>query len=274
MTTQLEPTGERLIEDAYHRNLGGYVIYVMHAASYRFAEPLCAGKRVIDLGCGSGYGAARIAKIAEWVDAVDVSEDAVSFARERYRASNLHYSRIAADAPLPFHDQTFDVVLSFQVIEHVERDVAYLMEARRVLKSGGVMIVITPDRKHRLLPKQKPWNRWHVREYSAESLREVVGKVFEVEQAWRMGAPWHIAGIEHRRYRWLKWLTLPITAPFIPEAWRRAGLDLMHVMRPRPVPVASEAVRGNVPFGFDEQDLILSEEAPHSLNLVLVARKP
>src|SRR3546814_10011371 len=77
MAIQLAPTGERVIEDAYHRSTGAYVIYIMHAASYSFAMKFCEGKRVIDLGCGSGYGSARIAGNAAHVEGVDISEEEV-----------------------------------------------------------------------------------------------------------------------------------------------------------------------------------------------------
>ncbi len=274
MTIKLESTGERLIEDAYHSSLGSYVIYVMHAASYRFVEPLCAGKHVLDLGCGSGYGAARIANIAKQVEGVDISDEAIMFARTRYQADNLKYTKIFADNPLPFDDAVFDVALSFQVIEHVENDQAYLQEARRVLRPGGVIIVITPDRKHRLLPRQKPWNRWHVREYSSQSLTHVVGKVFSIERVLKMGAPWFVASVEIKRYRWLKWVTLPVTLSFIPDKWRIIGLNLMHSLRSQPEVVdALVPSSGPTTFGFDEEIMQISEDAPNSMNLLIIARK-
>lgn len=274
MKTELEPSGERVIEDAYHRSIGAYVIYIMHAASYRFAEPYCTGRRVLDLGCGSGYGAARIAGVASAVTGVDIAADAIAFAKARYAAPNLDYRQVVADAALPFDDGSFDVVLSFQVIEHVVDEAGYLREARRVLRPGGVLILITPDRQHRLLPGQRPWNRWHLREYSADRLIALVSPVLEVVSTLRMGAAPEIADIELRRYRWTKWVTLPVTLPFLPESLRRCGLDLLHRIKGQGKPVQAGAGEPRRDFDFDESAINIGADASHSLNLVLVARRP
>jgi ubiquinone/menaquinone biosynthesis C-methylase UbiE len=270
---ELEVSGERMIEGAYVRSLDAYVIYIMHTASYAFAQRFCAGSSVLDLGCGSGYGAARIAEKAAYVHGVDVDGGAVEFARDRYGRDNLEFSKIESGQPLPFHDQSYDVVLSFQVIEHVSDHDAYLAEARRVLKQGGVILVITPDRRHRLLPGQRPWNRWHVREYSESQLSQLMGRHFAIEASLKMGAEWNIAGVEIRRYRRTKWLTLPFTLPFIPGWLRRKGLDALHRLRAKPGQVGSNERVTATDFGFDESSMRIGRDPENSLNLVVVGRK-
>jgi ubiquinone/menaquinone biosynthesis C-methylase UbiE len=271
--TELEVSGERMIEDAYMQSLDAYVIYIMHTASYNFAKKFCDGKVVLDLGCGSGYGVARMAEHAERVVGVDVDSDAISFARERYARQNVSFAKIETEAPLPFTDDSFDVVLSFQVIEHVLDDSGYMKEAHRVLKPGGIMVVVTPDRKHRLLPGQLPWNRWHVREYSSIQLDRKMKECFDLEASLKMGADWNVAGVEIRRYRKTKWLTLPFTLPFVPGLLRRRGLDFLHKLRAKPGSIGAAQTVPPMEFDFDEAAMLIEDNPPNSLNLVVVGRK-
>lgn len=270
---QLEPTGERVIDDAYTRTREAYTIYAMHMASYAFAEQWCMQKKVLDLGCGSGYGTARISQLAAEVVGVDVSEEAVQFARARYSAPNLSFDPIDGDTPLPYPDHSFDVVLSFQVIEHVRDEQGYLSEARRVLRPGGTMLIITPDRKHRLFPGQRPWNRWHIREYSAASLSGLIGSTLHLERMLQMGAEWPVAKTEILRYRKTKWLTLPFTLPFLPEYLRQKGLNILHKLKGRAPAVAANSNADLPSYGFDEGAFVISPDAPNSMNLVAIAKR-
>lgn len=267
MSHDLGVTGERLVEEQYRASLGGYVIYLMHAASYRFAEQYCHGKQVLDLGCGSGYGAYAIADKAKDVYAVDVSAEAIEYARRKYVKSNIKFGVIKPDKRLPFSDRSFDVVLSFQVIEHVENDVKYLAEAERVLRDDGVLVLITPDRQLRLFPGQRPWNRWHLREYSEEGLTRLMEERFQIERSLHMGACPDVANVEVKRYRILKWLTLPVTFPGVPEKWRRFGLDLIHRIRPQRMKTAAP-----VEPDFGVEDIVISPRVENSLNLILIGK--
>lgn len=268
MHTKLEPTGERMIEDAYHHTKGSYVIYLMHAASYAFAESYCQNKRVLDLGCGSGYGVARISSFASTVHAVDVSSEAIAYAHEHYGRGNITFSTIDADASLPFPDDSFDVVLSFQVIEHVVNERNYLKEASRVLCKNGLLILITPDRSNRLLPYQKPWNRWHLREYAMKDLCDLVSAFFAIERSLKMGMKSDAAQIELNRYRLLKWLTLPFTLPGFPEFFRQWGLNLLHQIKGQQR--ITQPAKFIPSFGIEVVEF--SEHVNASLNLIILAR--
>ena len=135
-----EFTGERLIPGQVDVDLLNE-----HMARYTFAVRLARGKRVLDLGCGAGYGAAELAHVADRVTGVDVAPDAVEYARAHYTAENLAFEEGSA-TQLPYQDGSFDLVVAFEMIEHLEDWRGFLSEARRVLASSGQLIVSTPNR--------------------------------------------------------------------------------------------------------------------------------
>lgn len=265
---ELEPTGERMIVEHYKASPEAYVIYLLHVATYRFAEQFTRGKRVLDYGCGSGFGAAQIAQSAAHVVAVDVAEDAVAYARDRFAGGNLEFLSIDPTAPLPFDDASFDVVLSFQVLEHVLDTRNYLSEIRRILAPGGQLVLVTPDRSTRLLRTQRPWNRWHVHEYGKDELRDLMLRYFSQVDVLGMTAKPDIIDIELRRCRKVKWMTLPFTLPGLPDRWRIAGLNLIHHLRGERERARTGELR-EYPFTVD--DVEIAANAAPSVNLVAVA---
>jgi SAM-dependent methyltransferase len=262
----LEPTGERMVVEQYQSSEEDHVIYLMHTAAYRFAESFACGKRVLDFGCGSGYGADRIAAIASEVRAVDVAEDAIAYARQHFDRPNLRFDRIEAPSRLPFEDGSFDTVLSFQVLEHVRDTTHYLSEIRRVLVPGGCLVVVTPNRQTRLLPLQKPWNRWHVREYSWRTLRDVLRPYFTQVEIQHMSGRPAVVDIELRRCRRVRWLALPATLPLWPDWLRVLLLNGLHAAR-------RTTMRPTGPRDFDLEDssIVIGRDAEPSLNLVAIA---
>lgn len=274
MATQLPVTGERVIPGAYLRSRSAFLIYLFHIATYRFALPYVANRQVLDFGCGTGYGTALLAGQAATAVGVDLSADAVSYAREHYPRANLDFRTIGRieREPLPFDDGQFDTVVSFQVIEHLVDTDAYLREIARVLRPGGIFLVATPDRSTRLLPKQRPWNRFHVREFSAAQLLRVLANRFaDIELLTMSGIP-RVLEPELRRTRLLRWTTLPFTFPLAPEPWRQWGLELLHRLHNRPASGTEQFAAND--FGFGEKDLCIGSGAKPSVNLVAVARRP
>jgi SAM-dependent methyltransferase len=267
VTMQLEPTGERMIMEHYKSSPEDYVIYLLHIATYDFAEQFTRGKRVLDYGCGSGYGSARIAAGAAKVTAVDVAEDAIAYARAQFGAENLEFRSIDPAAPLPFEDSSFDTVLSFQVFEHVSDAARYLAEIRRVLAPGGQLLLVTPDRSTRLLPFQRPWNRWHLHEYDKRELAGTLARHFDHVEVLGMTGTREMIDIEIRRCNRIRWVTLPFTLPIMPDRWRVAALNAIHRIRgtdartgqPREFPA------------FSVNDVRIAPNAAPSVNLVALA---
>lgn len=268
---QLEATGERVIEDAYLASPDRYLIYLFHVVTYKFAIPYVQGKQVLDYGCGSGYGTYMLASHCSDIVGVDIAPEAIDYASNQYNASNLKYKRINNDngTLLPFPDASFDTVLSFQVVEHIPDTHLYLMEIKRVLKPGGTFICSTPDRSTRLLPLQKPWNMWHVREYDAGGFEQTMRLAFPNVDILRMSGTPSVLAPELRRARLAKWLTLPVTLPFVPEFLRVAGLRTIKKLQTKSV-----RAKHQKPYDFDEDDLLISPEANPSVNLIAVCRKP
>ena len=120
------PTGERLVPDLQR----GELIYAEHLARYRLAAHLVRGRRVLDAGCGEGYGVALLSSAgAASVVGVDVDEATIAEARERY---GLDF-QVADVADLPFEDASFDAVVCFETIEHIEDAPRAVAELKRVL---------------------------------------------------------------------------------------------------------------------------------------------
>ncbi len=154
--------------------MGEELIAAEHLARYAWAAPLVAGARVLDAGCGTGYGAAMLAEAgAEHVVGVDVAEAVVEAARSRSGA-RLAFSR-ADLVRLPFEAGSFDVVTCFEVIEHVQDPVDVLAELARVLAPDGVLAISSPN-----ADRYPPGNPHHVREFTTSEFRALLAEAFPV----------------------------------------------------------------------------------------------
>ncbi|MEO5924474.1 MAG: methyltransferase domain-containing protein [Bryobacteraceae bacterium] len=133
-----EFTGERVIPGQVEDDL-----WAEHIARYAFATRFVDGKRVLDLGCGTGYGTAELAKYAFEAVGVDISREAIDYAKAHYRTAR--YVEVPA-TELPFEPATFDAVVSFELIEHLSDWRPLLAQVKRVLHPGGLFIVSTPNK--------------------------------------------------------------------------------------------------------------------------------
>jgi SAM-dependent methyltransferase len=168
-----EFTGERVIPGQVDADLMNE-----HLARYAFAARLARGKRVLDAGCGAGYGSAELAKTAVSVLGVDQSNDAVQYARENYRLPNLTFVQASATA-LPHPDATFDLVVAFEVIEHLDEWRAFLLEIRRVLVPAGQFMVSTPNKRYYTETRDRVGpNPFHHHEFEFAEFRNELSAVF------------------------------------------------------------------------------------------------
>ncbi|MFC2072043.1 class I SAM-dependent methyltransferase [Chloroflexota bacterium] len=179
-----------------------YLIYLSQLAAYVvFASEFIADKSVLEIGCGGGYGADYISKFALKTVSIDINKLVVYHSQAKY-GDTVNFM-MGDGTRLPFKAESFDLVVSFQVIEHIDlkRLLHYLSEIKRVLTKNGVFILSTPNRKLRLLPFQMPWNPEHTKEYSRKELRHLLGKVFEEVKVYGMCSSEEIVSIEKKRVK-------------------------------------------------------------------------
>jgi SAM-dependent methyltransferase len=149
-----------------------------HMARYTFATRLARGKRVLDAGCGAGYGSAELARAAERVVGVDRAPDAIEFARAHYAAANLTFEEASCEA-LPYAQGSFELVVAFEVIEHLVDWRGFLREARRVLVPSGQLVVSTPNKLYYTESRGPDGaNPFHVHEFDFEEFRAELTAVF------------------------------------------------------------------------------------------------
>jgi SAM-dependent methyltransferase len=160
-------TGERTIPDL---DIENYWFRRHQVVDQRLA-PRCAGREVLEAGCGEGYGADLIAGIARRVIAVDYDEAAVAHVRSRYARVQVMQANLAQ---LPLPDASVDVVVNFQVIEHLWDQAQFVSECARVLRPSGLLMVSTPNRITFSPGRDTPINPFHTRELNACELTQLL----------------------------------------------------------------------------------------------------
>ena len=142
-------------------------IWQEHVCRYYFALDFVSEKIVLDVACGSGYGTNLLSKKAGMAIGVDISMDALNHAVEHY-GKGPHIGFILADAQhLPFRDDLFDVVISFETVEHLFHYRKFLNEIKYLLSKRGKLIISTPNKKMYYSQREgKPANPYHIREFT------------------------------------------------------------------------------------------------------------
>ena len=170
MSGPLEFTGERFTPECVRE------IWYEHFHRYVLARELIANLDVLDAACGEGYGSALLSGPAASVTGVDVSASAIEHAQDRYASGSLEF-QVADCLDLPFDDDRFDCIISFETLEHLEDHDRLMQAFRRVLKPGGFLVVSTPD-KAVYTDRQKNDNEYHVRELYRGEFEDLLGRYF------------------------------------------------------------------------------------------------
>ena len=139
--------------------------------AYVEAAKLISGN-VLEIGTGSGYGIELLSSKADKFLTIDKFESTVG-AEASKTIENVDFRQMNVPPLTGLDNNQFDFVVSFQVIEHIKKDTAFVKEIHRVLKPGGKFIHTTPNKKMSLSR-----NPWHIREYSVNELADLLTAVF------------------------------------------------------------------------------------------------
>lgn len=164
---------ERGIPASQYMPLLGYLRIVER---YTFAAGFMnKSHKVLEAPCGFGYGAAYFSKICKHVDALDIAEDNIAFAKEAYRHENINWVN-GNVTTLPYSDNEFDIYVSYEVFEHLPIDlvIKHIEEGYRVIKKSGKFIISTPNKETR----KHINNPFHVKEYEFNEFNEIIKKYF------------------------------------------------------------------------------------------------
>jgi ubiquinone/menaquinone biosynthesis C-methylase UbiE len=163
-------SGERLETFIYNE------IAVEHLHRYAIATTLAAGKNVLDIACGEGFGANLLAAGAAHITAVDIDAKVIQKARKKYRSAAIDFL-VGNAEKIPCPDASFDLVVSFETIEHLDNQDKMLTEIKRVLKPDGILLISTPNKDlHTGDPHQQ--NPFHKKELSKDELKDLLRNNF------------------------------------------------------------------------------------------------
>ena len=176
----LSDTGERMLPPRENETS---VVFARHQFAYEYARQFVKGKSVLDVGCGTGYGSDLLAREALSVVAIDRDPDAVAFCRNHYSRANLSFTQ--GDAENLPGNATYDICISFQVIEHLHDPDRFLRALKKLTNPGGIVLITTPNSKTGLGAKTD--NPFHLSEMSFSQFSEAVGSSFASSKVFGIG---------------------------------------------------------------------------------------
>lgn len=151
-------------------------VFAYHSSRYKFAGKFVKNKIVLDAGSGSGFGSKKLLKAgAKKVYGIDISPDSIKYCQNKYQDKRLIFKRQSL-ANLDFPDNFFDLVVAFEVIEHIDKHEKALDEIFRVLKPGGILFISTPNKSIYSPDTEKPFYPFHKREFFLKDFLKILKK--------------------------------------------------------------------------------------------------
>tara|TARA_Y100001970_G_scaffold292598_1_gene434594 strand:+ start:1780 stop:2517 length:738 start_codon:yes stop_codon:yes gene_type:complete len=151
-------------------------ILSMHIKRYEFVKSYMRRGYVLDVACGVGYGSRYLVDAGFKVIGVDIDVESVSYAQSRYSVLGNPKFVVADAIAMGFGCKTFDVICSFETIEHIKDPNLFLQEIKRLLKDDGIFVVSTPIASD---TTNNPANPFHFQEWSPNDFRNLLSKYFD-----------------------------------------------------------------------------------------------
>lgn len=142
-----------------------------HLERYRFAAQFCKSKRVLDGACGTGYGSVLIGEVAQQVVGIDCCADTVDYATQRYQSPHISFQKQHVELT-PFESASFDVVVSFETVEHTLCPKRHIWEIARLLKPSSGRAILSVPNRWGLTP-------YHFFDFDYEMVRGIAATCFE-----------------------------------------------------------------------------------------------
>ena len=171
MTNNEEISGERLTTSVINENT------LEHLHRYALSCELAAGKHVLDIACGEGYGTNLMAEKALSIVGIDIYKRAIADAKLKYLKSNILF-KVGDITNIPEKDLSFDLIVCFETIEHIDNYEKALMELKRVLKHNGILLISTPNKKT-YSDNPNYINPYHKNEFYKDQFETLILKYFK-----------------------------------------------------------------------------------------------
>lgn len=220
---------------------------------------------LLEVGCGEGRGIDWLLPAINSYTAIDKIAYLIERLKQKYPESKFSSGNIP---PLSsFADNSFDSIVSFQVIEHIQDDQLFLKEIHRVLKPGGIALITTPNRPYSLSR-----NPWHIREYTAQELTALAKLFFnEVTMKGITGNDKVMEYYERNKKsvkRLMRWDVFNLQYK-LPAFILRIPYEFMNRLNRNKLKGSDDQLVTSI----QQQDYLLTDDAAHSLDLFLIVRK-
>ncbi|MFT6866737.1 MAG: ubiquinone/menaquinone biosynthesis C-methylase UbiE [Cyclobacteriaceae bacterium] len=231
--------------------------------AYDLAIPYIKGD-MLELGCGEGRGVELLAPKADSYLALDKIAEVINELKEKYPNFSFESSVFP---PMRIADDSFDTIVTFQVIEHIQDDALFLKEIQRILRPGGTALISTPNIKMTLSR-----NPWHTREYTGDELKTLASKYFkEVDMKGIAGSPKVLAYHEQNRASVNKIMKYDILnlQHRLPAALLRIPFDYLNRRNRN----ALQAQDNELVLSINQDDYFLNDQEDMNLDLFLIVKK-